>query len=53
MFIFPIMILKNISKNILIRINKNEVIGIIGGTASGKSTIINLLSTFYDVTKEK
>lgn len=38
-------------KNISFKINKNEVIGIIGGTASGKSTIINLLSRFYDVTK--
>ncbi len=30
---------------------KGEVIGIIGGTGSGKSTLINLLCRFYDATK--
>mgnify|MGYP001227893384 CR=1 FL=1 len=38
-------------KNISFKINKNETIGIIGGTASGKSTIVNLLCRFYDATK--
>lgn len=38
-------------KNISFKINKNETVGIIGGTASGKSTIINLLCRFYDTTK--
>lgn len=28
-----------------------ETIGIIGGTGSGKSTVVNLISRFYDVTK--
>lgn len=32
-------------------INEGEVIGIIGGTGSGKSTLINLLPRFYDVDK--
>lgn len=32
-------------------INKGEQIGIIGGTGSGKSTLINLLARFYDVDK--
>lgn len=32
-------------------INEGEVIGIIGGTGSGKSTLINLLPRFYDVNK--
>ena len=38
-------------ENINIDINQGEVIGIIGGTGSGKSTLINLLPRFYDVTK--
>ena len=31
-------------------IKKGETIGIIGGTGSGKSTIINLLMRYYDIT---
>lgn len=36
--------------NISVKINKGETIGIIGGTGSGKSTFVNLLPRFYDVT---
>ena len=36
--------------DINITINKGETIGIIGGTGSGKSTFINLIGRFYDVT---
>lgn len=36
--------------NISFKVNKGETIGIIGGTGSGKSTLINLLSGFYKPT---
>lgn len=32
-------------------INAGQTIGIIGGTGSGKSTLVNLLPRFYDITK--
>lgn len=35
--------------NISVQIYPNEVVGIIGGTGSGKSTLINLICRFYDV----
>lgn len=38
-------------KDINLIINENETIGIIGGTGSGKSTLINLIPRFYDSTK--
>ena len=37
-------------KDISFVINKGETLGIIGSTGSGKSTLINLLVRFYDVT---
>ncbi|MDB1968144.1 MULTISPECIES: ABC transporter ATP-binding protein [Clostridium] len=37
--------------NISLTINKNETIGIIGSTGSGKSTLVNLIPRFYDATK--
>jgi ATP-binding cassette, subfamily B, multidrug efflux pump len=35
-------------KDINLTINKNETIGIIGGTGSGKTTLISLIPRFYD-----
>lgn len=34
-------------------VNKGQVIGIIGGTGSGKSSFVNLISRFYDCTLGK
>lgn len=38
-------------KHLSVTIMSGETVGIIGGTGSGKSTIINLLPRFYDVTE--
>ncbi|MEG0823639.1 MAG: ABC transporter ATP-binding protein, partial [Erysipelotrichaceae bacterium] len=37
----------NVLSNINFTINKNETVGIIGGTGSGKTTIISLILKFY------
>ena len=37
-------------KNISFKINKGETVAFIGSTGSGKSTLINLIPRFYDVT---
>lgn len=39
-----------ILENISFKVKKGETLAIIGGTGSGKSTIINLIPRFYDVT---
>ncbi|MBO6015704.1 MAG: ABC transporter ATP-binding protein, partial [Lachnospiraceae bacterium] len=35
------------------RVKRNQVVGIIGGTGSGKSSLINLIPRFYDATAGK
>lgn len=40
---------ENDIENISFKVRKGEVVGIIGGTGSGKSTIVNLIPRFYDV----
>ncbi|MDD6036375.1 MAG: ABC transporter ATP-binding protein [Lachnospiraceae bacterium] len=37
--------------NLSFSVIKGQTVGIIGGTGSGKSTLVNLLPRFYDVTK--
>lgn len=36
--------------NLNFKVYKGQIIGIIGGTGSGKSTIVNLINRFYDTT---
>lgn len=38
-------------EHITFQVRKGETIGVIGGTGSGKSSIINLIPRFYDVSK--
>ena len=42
---------ESVLKNISFTANKGETIAFIGSTGSGKSTLINLIPRFYDVTK--
>ena len=38
-------------ENISFKVKKGQTIGIIGGTGSGKSSLVNLIPRFYDATK--
>ena len=38
----------NALENISFSVNRGETVGIIGGTGSGKSTLVNLIPRFYD-----
>ena len=42
---------KNAVSKLNLKVKKGETIGIIGGTGSGKSSIVNLIPRFYDATK--
>ena len=42
---------KYVLKDINLKINKGETVAFIGSTGSGKSTLINLIPRFYDVTE--
>ena len=44
---------KECLKNISLDIKSGETIGIIGGTGSGKSSLVNLIPRLYDVTEGK
>ncbi len=41
---------ENSLENISFKLEKGEVLGVIGGTGSGKSTLANLIPRFYDIT---
>jgi len=45
--------IKNVVENLSFTANPGEVIGIIGGTGSGKSSVVNLIPRFYDATRGK
>ena len=38
-------------KDINLKVNKNETIAIVGNSGGGKSTMVNIIARFYDVTK--
>ena len=38
-------------ENITVSVKKGETVGIVGGTGSGKSTFVNLIPRFYDITE--
>lgn len=40
---------ENALENITFELKTGEVLGIIGGTGSGKTTLVNLLNRFYDI----
>ncbi len=48
--IYPSLSGKPVISNLNLKINKGEVIAILGATGSGKSSIVNLIPRFYDVT---
>ena len=41
---------ENSLQNISFTVRNGETIGIIGGTGSGKTTLVNIISRFYDIT---
>ncbi len=50
-FAYPGMDNENVIENFNLVINPDETIGILGATGCGKSSLVNLIPRFYDVTK--
>ena len=49
-FVYPGSSGENVLTNINLKVNKGEKIGILGSTGCGKSTLVNLITRFYDAT---
>lgn len=49
-FIYPGSSGEKVLSNINLKVNKGEKIGILGSTGCGKSTLVNLITRFYDAT---
>src|SRR2546423_781418 len=41
---------RQVLRNIDLRIEPNQIIGLVGGTGAGKSTLLSLVPRFYDIT---
>ena len=50
-FVYPGSSGDNVLNNINLKVNKGEKIGILGSTGCGKSTLVNLITRFYDATE--
>ena len=50
-FAYPGSEAENVLRNISFRVEPGETLGIIGATASGKSTLVHLIPRFYDATE--
>lgn len=44
---------KNALNNLSLKVKRGQTIGVIGGTGSGKTTVVSLIPRFYDATKGK
>ncbi len=42
---------KLVLKNISLKVNKGQMVALVGPTGSGKTTVMNLMNRFYDVTR--
>lgn len=49
-FVYPGSSGEKVLSNINLKVNKGEKIGILGSTGCGKSTLVNLITRFYDAT---
>lgn len=50
-FAYPGSEAENVLQNISFRVDPGETLGVIGATASGKSTLVHLIPRFYDATE--